>query len=986
MFKAELVLHSVCQKLSTLCLRLLRTQKLNSLLKIFHSAVKAPWVSKPRSGLRPLFTQVTSLPTVMPAKAGDCVPYLPTGFITESVALCRNTLIGKQPAKAGISHTRTRMAAFVKSLKVCHSTVKAPWVRKPRSGFSLAEVLVVGVVGSVILAGSLQSLSVTVQSSQVIRSSLVEKDFVKSVGKIVSAPALCKANFKPATGKINKTHGTGTITTLTNKVCKYEVSGCTDTSENKEYPYSPLTTCKVASDCPEPSHTCTGGGSPTTTKKCVGAISITSEDDTSTPNVKEYEFKNALEIISLELTADEDPAEPPKGADKIRTFSVFYKKLGMGQLTELIPGQCARKTGTVSAKTDGCYSHQCKIRYKLNDAGTAVLTCEALDCIEEGMYECSGGMVRNADNTACICPAHTPNWDGSNCIDCEATDATKPWWNGARCDECPPNLIFKPDKRMCEACSAPTPKPNRATNKCEVCPDASSPWWNNGTCKPCPSNIPKYKSSTNECLTCHSVDPNNPAWDSRTNDCKTCSEVYPNPLKPAWDGDSCEPCSVVHTNPLKPAWDGDSCEPCPSNKIWIGGSCQCPTNNPKWHNNTCKSCQAFNNATPKWNGSRCVTCHAFNSSTPKWNGSRCVTCHTFNSSTPKWNGSRCVACPPSSPTWNGSSCVPRVNQCPEDWKYLVGSSCRPKCTGIFSGGRMTKWNGSNCVACPTERPNYYGNNNTCRACPSHSPVWHNKDCRRCYTANPRKPKWHNNTCKSCPAFNPSTPLWDGGLNRGFGDCRACRLQTPVWNSRERRCEGCPNSRPNWNSNTNTCVSRCPNSTRPPFHTHTFWNRNTNTCVTCPDDTPAWDKTTNTCKPCHDIPGPLLPVWNSFKRSCGPCPYNSRPIWSISQERCITCRDAFPTKPYNSSGTCVASCPTSHPYIDSRNRCKACHLYFRNPLKPVWNSSMRRCEACPYGTTWHYNSNTGGRCVGTPLNPSPCSSNERWINGQCINPK
>ena len=691
-------------------------------------------------------------------------------------------------------------------LKIKSLTVKTPLVRKPRSGFSLAEVLVVGVVGSVILAGSLQSLSVTVQSSQVIRSSLVEKDFVKSVGKIVSAPALCKANFKPATGKIEGTYGTGTITTLTDKVCKYDVTGCTDTSQNKEYPYSPLTTCKVASDCPEPSHTCTGGGSSTETKKCVGAISITSEDDTSTSNVKEYEFKNALEIISLELTADEDPAEPPKGADKIRTFSVFYKKLGMGQLTELIPGQCERKTGTVSAKTDGCYSHQCKIRYRLNDAGTAVLNCEALDCIEEGMYECSGGMVRNADDTACICPAHTPNWNGSECIDCEERDATKPWWNGAECDPCPPNLIFNRNNRKCEACSAPTPKPNRATNRCEACPTTTppnppKPWWNNGTCKSCPSDQPKYKSSTNECLPCHSFDSNTPKWHNGT--CKSCVEVYPNPLKPVWDSGTCKSCAEVYPNPLKPVWDsgtckscsapktrwdGDSCQcpttaprwhngtcrACPSNKIWQAGSCKCPTNKPRWHNGTCKSCPSDQ---PKYDrlNNRCFSCAVFRPSTPKWHNGTCKSCYAVNNNKPKWDSNikDCVRCPNNkiyvhftgrhqehgntgrislntSPTSTIKECI---TQCPANYpKYTIYRTGQiPVCLACYQYSNGYRYS------------HYNSRNNTCVTCPASSPKFNNGACIRCASNEP----YYSHSTKSCKACPASSPRYNSRSNQCY---------------------------------------------------------------------------------------------------------------------------------------------------------------------------------------------------------------------------
>ena len=842
----------------------------------------------------------------------------------------------------------------------------------------------------------------------------MEKDFVKSVGKIVSAPALCKANFTPATGKLEGTNsqskGIGTITTLTDKVCKYEVSGCTDTSENGEYPYSPLTTCKVASDCPEPSHTCTGGGSPTETKKCVGAISITSEDDTSTPNVKEYEFKNALEIISLKLTADEDPAEPPKGADKIRTFSVFYKKLGMGQLTELIPGQCVRKTGTVSAKTDGCYSHQCKIRYRLNDAGTAVLNCEALDCIEEGMYECSGGMVRNDKDTKCICPAHTPNWDGTQCINCAnkkickfkvtgCTDTTEnktytispkvsctqdsncttgshtcvgggtasvtnncesnPWWNGAECDECPPNLIFNPDNRKCEACKAPKPKPNRSINRCEACPSPTTRW--DGDSCECPTATPWFDSGT--CKTCPTP---KTRWDGDSCECPTST--------PWFDSGTCKPCPA----PSTPWWDGDSCEPCPAPTTrWDGDSCECPTSTPWLDKGTCKPCPAP--STPWWDGDSCEPCPSnriWNSSKREcvrrcplgqtWNTTcnECVNCNrhqTYNESTcdcdcsdtattancsgnQVWNSSSCrCKCPSSYIFWN-NICAASCREASWQGNAPVWSSSQKRCISCYESNRDTpKRNGSSCVACPPNKTYYDDSSKSCKAsCPVvHSPVWSSslKRCVSCKILDRSKPKWNGSSCVACPPNKPMARykniggVWKWGCFSCPDYTYATENKLPVWDSNIKHCVNCYRKNPStpyWNSSTRRCEA-CP-SNKPYFWSWGHDGQVGHICVAHCYETPS--------SYTHMGRGALRPVWGSSQKRCLSCyqANSSKPHWNSITKSCEACPSSTPF--YNQHySSCVASCSGSY---------------------PVWSSSLKRCATC--GEIHRNTSWDGYQCV------------------------
>ena len=62
---------------------------------------------------------------------GDCVPYLPTHFITDDETLYRNTPIGKKPTQWG---TASLIYQPISSLMMKHSTVILPLVKNPRSG------------------------------------------------------------------------------------------------------------------------------------------------------------------------------------------------------------------------------------------------------------------------------------------------------------------------------------------------------------------------------------------------------------------------------------------------------------------------------------------------------------------------------------------------------------------------------------------------------------------------------------------------------------------------------------------------------------------------------------------------------------------------------------------------------------------------------------------------------------------------------------
>ena len=164
----------------------------------------------------------------------------------------------------------------------------------------LAEVLVAGAVGGVIIAGSMKSLSLSLQSAQVVRSSLSESDLKHSLTQVLSNSKDCSANLKPTDASLPTPNAIGLY------------------GDDREK----------------------GRGEVVQLKKNVGdndpADSTTETNDILLLD-KGVAFKGNLNIVKMELkgsTATEDTNNPQK--NKVtRTFVVYYSKVGMGSSSTL---------------------------------------------------------------------------------------------------------------------------------------------------------------------------------------------------------------------------------------------------------------------------------------------------------------------------------------------------------------------------------------------------------------------------------------------------------------------------------------------------------------------------------------------------------------------------------------------------------------------------------------------------------------------------
>ena len=158
--------------------------------------------------------------------------------------------------------------------------VTAQWLGKnSSSGFSVLEVLIAAGLLSVIIFGTLRILTVSLQSSNAVRASFAEQELRIVVNNVLTNENECRANFKPASGKLTGSHqqkGIGTIDELT--------KGVTVLLEKDQF------------------------------------------------------FKNTLEIIKMELIGDS--SQDPKVQETERTFVIYYNKKNMGKLNTLGGGPC----------------------------------------------------------------------------------------------------------------------------------------------------------------------------------------------------------------------------------------------------------------------------------------------------------------------------------------------------------------------------------------------------------------------------------------------------------------------------------------------------------------------------------------------------------------------------------------------------------------------------------------------------------------------
>ena len=94
---------------------------------------------------------------------------------------------------------------FLKQILLCfvHNKKVIGFVFKNNSGFSLMEILVVVGISSVILFGTFKILNVSVQSSQIVKTSFSEQDLRVAMGRVLGSSGQCKINLKPVANGIS---------------------------------------------------------------------------------------------------------------------------------------------------------------------------------------------------------------------------------------------------------------------------------------------------------------------------------------------------------------------------------------------------------------------------------------------------------------------------------------------------------------------------------------------------------------------------------------------------------------------------------------------------------------------------------------------------------------------------------------------------------------------------------------------------------------
>ena len=145
---------------------------------------------------------------------------------------------------------------------------------RKKDGFSIIETLIMMGLLSVVALGTIKLSTVSIQSSQVVRSAFSEQELRIAVNNVLTNDNDCKANLQPTTGKLtggNSQKGIGTISKLEKG----------------------------------------------------GVVLLESGES----------FKGNLEIVKMELTGD--ASQDPKADTVDRTFVVYYSRKNAKELNTL---------------------------------------------------------------------------------------------------------------------------------------------------------------------------------------------------------------------------------------------------------------------------------------------------------------------------------------------------------------------------------------------------------------------------------------------------------------------------------------------------------------------------------------------------------------------------------------------------------------------------------------------------------------------------
>ena len=233
----------------------------------------------------------------------------------------------------------------------------------PIAGFTLVEVLLAAVIGSIVALGSLKVFDASLQSSRMANMFFAERELKAVVGKVLSTTRGCQENLKPDRltdvffGSAEK--GIGNVQQLRT----YYMALDSDVSDSDHKTYSLVAGPSVLKT-----------GSIFNGHLEIIQIRLDSIPSFTVSKMKINRYKNLEEDTDVNTHSDN------------RRFVIFYKKKNMKQLSTIAGGShCERGKEGEEAKVEDCYFIQCDVRYKLNSSGSIPSVCEMQTCLYAGL-------------------------------------------------------------------------------------------------------------------------------------------------------------------------------------------------------------------------------------------------------------------------------------------------------------------------------------------------------------------------------------------------------------------------------------------------------------------------------------------------------------------------------------------------------------------------------------------------------------------------
>ena len=836
-----------------------------------------------------------------------------------------------------------------------------PPALRHKRGMGLAEVLVAGAVGGVIIAGSMKSLQLSLQSAQVVKSSLSESDLHHTIRQVLSSKQDCLSNFKP-TGE--------TIPSDPKQPSSIGLYGA-----DREW----------------------GVGEVVRFAKTFGNTDNTDDEALLKKGVA---FKGDLSIVKMELKGQ--PPRPKDSTTKLdkkpalRTFVVYYKKEGMGGYSTLGGEPCDKDN------LQGCYFNQCKVELRLDDsatAGTNEAKCEGMcadyrsgggggsgnpDCYkvdkeagkERTLVGCGADEAEGAKTTAIgfnagkdltggsdnIAIGHSVQLaspTGSNQInigniiqanrDTDPDDTTKKMGvlkicnpggtdGDGKCIElskkslaCPENHYFRGIKED-------------GTPECqeeEFCPQSQHHWTPENICHECPRDSPLYRANADppDCVSCAS------------------NSIY------ILTGTNKNTCQVCPTDQIPV--DG-VCQ-CRNNKVLSNGHC-CPTSHPFYHTGGCRLCPTNRQRKNQQTGQ--CECNDF---WPHEYDGGCHGCPKNQVYIGK-QGFVNICCPANKPLYEYSE--QRCTQCPR---------------GPYN--EIQVYDNGHC--CPTTTPYYY--NEQCNRCRSEQVAYGNQCCNRPYSYNDRCNLCLETQVESnghcCPSDLPHH--YEGKCNKCRSDQilsngHCCPNTKPYYHSGG--CRECPTGRFSYRANGGcTCREWWPHEYDGDCHecpkSKLFINRLNTGIVCCPPDKPNYDYIERLCNNCRSDQilsnGHCCPLSNRYyyDGKCNLCRedqylYNGGCLCPAKQQTIVNDRCQCPNSrwvpawyPKTNEKQSVCDCPHNEAFVNGSCQCPEggyrdsngdCRCP-GNQRAFVWSNPQRYKCICLFGA---WNGSTCGSCRGS----------------------